>query len=85
MPFTEAEREAWISQLGEVAVSSDAFFPFIDNVLRAGRSVCIPRSCIYYLQEIFEILSSVLKAKTHLCIIRKPSTVLNFSPNILLT
>ncbi|KAL6716413.1 bifunctional phosphoribosylaminoimidazolecarboxamide formyltransferase/IMP cyclohydrolase [Lecanora helva] len=37
-PFTDAEREAWIKKLENVAVSSDAFFPFIDNVLRANRS-----------------------------------------------
>ncbi|PGH15843.1 bifunctional purine biosynthesis protein ADE17 [Polytolypa hystricis UAMH7299] len=37
-PFTAAEREAWLEKLGEVAVSSDAFFPFIDNVFRTARS-----------------------------------------------
>ncbi|ERF74140.1 Bifunctional purine biosynthesis protein ADE17 [Endocarpon pusillum Z07020] len=37
-PFTEQEREAWLSKLSEVALSSDAFFPFIDNVFRAARS-----------------------------------------------
>ncbi|PKY02131.1 bifunctional purine biosynthesis protein ADE16 [Aspergillus campestris IBT 28561] len=37
-PFTAEERESWLSQLSEVAVSSDAFFPFIDNVFRAARS-----------------------------------------------
>ncbi|CAL3962134.1 unnamed protein product [Diplocarpon coronariae] len=37
-PFTEEERTEWIGKLSEVAVSSDAFFPFIDNVYRAGRS-----------------------------------------------
>ena len=36
--FTSAEREDWIKKLNHVAVSSDAFFPFIDNVLRASRS-----------------------------------------------
>lgn len=36
--FTEEEREAWMKQLTNVAVSSDAFFPFIDNVFRAARS-----------------------------------------------
>ncbi|KAI9871100.1 MAG: bifunctional phosphoribosylaminoimidazolecarboxamide formyltransferase/IMP cyclohydrolase [Pleopsidium flavum] len=36
--FTEEEREAWLSKLGEVAVSSDAFFPFIDNIFRTARS-----------------------------------------------
>ncbi|KAI9824983.1 MAG: bifunctional phosphoribosylaminoimidazolecarboxamide formyltransferase/IMP cyclohydrolase [Sarea resinae] len=36
--FTEEEREAWLKKLGEVAISSDAFFPFTDNVFRAARS-----------------------------------------------
>ncbi|KAI4105962.1 MAG: hypothetical protein L6R37_002423 [Teloschistes peruensis] len=37
-PFTSEEREEWLGRLKGVALSSDAFFPFIDNVLRAGRS-----------------------------------------------
>ncbi|KAL6694936.1 bifunctional purine biosynthesis protein [Trichoderma pleuroticola] len=37
-PFTAEEREAWMKQLSNVCVSSDAFFPFIDNVFRAARS-----------------------------------------------
>ncbi|EYE94905.1 phosphoribosylaminoimidazolecarboxamide formyltransferase/IMP cyclohydrolase [Aspergillus ruber CBS 135680] len=37
-PFTQEERDSWLSQLTNVAVSSDAFFPFIDNVFRAARS-----------------------------------------------
>ncbi|KAK8095577.1 uncharacterized protein PG998_002205, partial [Apiospora kogelbergensis] len=36
--FTEAERDEWSAKLGDVAVSSDAFFPFVDNVYRAARS-----------------------------------------------
>ncbi|KAI9795366.1 MAG: bifunctional phosphoribosylaminoimidazolecarboxamide formyltransferase/IMP cyclohydrolase [Piccolia ochrophora] len=36
--FDLDERQQWLSKLGEVAVSSDAFFPFIDNVFRASRS-----------------------------------------------
>ncbi|KAG5947466.1 bifunctional phosphoribosylaminoimidazolecarboxamide formyltransferase/IMP cyclohydrolase [Claviceps monticola] len=36
--FTPEEREAWMKQLKNVCVSSDAFFPFIDNVFRASRS-----------------------------------------------
>lgn len=36
--FSEQEKKEWLSKLTEVAVSSDAFFPFIDNVYRAGRS-----------------------------------------------
>ncbi|TPX14255.1 uncharacterized protein E0L32_000649 [Thyridium curvatum] len=36
--FTEAEKEEWLSKLTNVAVSSDAFFPFVDNVFRVARS-----------------------------------------------
>ncbi|KAF2204346.1 AICARFT/IMPCHase bienzyme [Delitschia confertaspora ATCC 74209] len=37
-PFTPEERKAWLEKLTGVAVSSDAFFPFIDNVFRTARS-----------------------------------------------
>ncbi|KAA8915105.1 hypothetical protein TRICI_002764 [Trichomonascus ciferrii] len=37
-PFTPQERKEWIDKLQDVAVSSDAFFPFPDNVYRAVRS-----------------------------------------------
>ncbi|KAL9016117.1 MAG: hypothetical protein Q9185_006528 [Variospora sp. 1 TL-2023] len=37
-PFSPSERSEWLSHLTGVALSSDAFFPFIDNVLRASRS-----------------------------------------------
>ena len=37
-PFTAEERKEWLSKLEGVAVSSDAFFPFIDNVFRVARS-----------------------------------------------
>ncbi|ELW49199.1 Bifunctional purine biosynthesis protein PURH [Tupaia chinensis] len=36
--LTEAEKKDWIDRLCEVSVSSDAFFPFRDNVDRAKRS-----------------------------------------------
>uniref|UniRef100_S4RKR0 Bifunctional purine biosynthesis protein ATIC n=1 Tax=Petromyzon marinus TaxID=7757 RepID=S4RKR0_PETMA len=36
--FTEAERKDWIGRLEGVALSSDAFFPFCDNVDRAKQS-----------------------------------------------
>ncbi|KAI8632391.1 AICARFT/IMPCHase bienzyme [Xylariaceae sp. FL1651] len=36
--FTEEERNDWLGKLKDVAVSSDAFFPFVDNIYRAGRS-----------------------------------------------
>jgi phosphoribosylaminoimidazolecarboxamide formyltransferase/IMP cyclohydrolase len=36
--FTPEEREQWLQKLSEVAVSSDAFFPFSDNVYRLARS-----------------------------------------------
>ena len=37
-PFTPDERAAWLAGLANVACSSDAFFPFTDNVYRAARS-----------------------------------------------
>lgn len=37
-PFTPQERKEWTDKLQDVAVSSDAFFPFPDNVYRAVRS-----------------------------------------------
>ena len=37
-PFTADERKEWLSKMESVAISSDAFFPFIDNVFRAHRS-----------------------------------------------
>ncbi|XP_004701648.2 bifunctional purine biosynthesis protein ATIC, partial [Echinops telfairi] len=37
-PLTEAEKQQWVDTLGEVSISSDAFFPFRDNVDRAKRS-----------------------------------------------
>ncbi|KAI0450874.1 AICARFT/IMPCHase bienzyme [Xylaria acuta] len=36
--FSEEDRNDWLSKLGDVGVSSDAFFPFIDNIYRAHRS-----------------------------------------------
>lgn len=37
-PLTEEERQEWMNKLNGVALSSDAFFPFPDNVHRAARS-----------------------------------------------
>lgn len=37
-PLTAAERKEWLSKLTNVSLSSDAFFPFPDNVYRAVRS-----------------------------------------------
>jgi phosphoribosylaminoimidazolecarboxamide formyltransferase / IMP cyclohydrolase len=36
--LTPQERKEWLAKLSEVAVSSDAFFPFTDNVFRVARS-----------------------------------------------
>ncbi|KAK0624666.1 cytidine deaminase-like protein [Bombardia bombarda] len=36
--FTEEEKTEWLSKLTDVCISSDAFFPFTDNVYRAARS-----------------------------------------------
>lgn len=35
--LTEAEKKEWVDKLRDVSVSSDAFFPFRDNVDRAKR------------------------------------------------
>lgn len=37
-PFTAEERNAWLQRLQGVALASDAFFPFVDNVIRAATS-----------------------------------------------
>ena len=37
-PLSREERKAWMKQLKGVALGSDAFFPFSDNVRRAARS-----------------------------------------------
>ncbi|MBR0086081.1 MAG: phosphoribosylaminoimidazolecarboxamide formyltransferase [Lachnospiraceae bacterium] len=36
--FTEEEKRAWLDQQSGVALGSDAFFPFFDNIDRAKRS-----------------------------------------------
>ena len=36
--FTEEEKRAWLDQMAEVTVGSDAFFPFSDNIERAKKS-----------------------------------------------
>ncbi|MCR5762500.1 MAG: phosphoribosylaminoimidazolecarboxamide formyltransferase [Treponema sp.] len=36
--FTKEERKAWIAKNADVAIGSDAFFPFGDNIERAHRS-----------------------------------------------
>lgn len=37
-PFTLAERKEWMATLSGVCLSSDAFFPFRDNIDRAAQS-----------------------------------------------
>lgn len=36
--FTREEKKAWLAQLTEVTLGSDAFFPFSDNIERAHKS-----------------------------------------------
>ncbi len=36
--FTKEEKKAWLKELTDVALGSDAFFPFPDNIDRAARS-----------------------------------------------
>ena len=37
-PLTAEEKKAWLSKVTNVALGSDAFFPFGDNVKRAYKS-----------------------------------------------
>ena len=37
-PFTAEEKKEWLTHLTDVALGSDAFFPFGDNIERAVRS-----------------------------------------------
>ncbi len=37
-PLTAEEKRAWLDSVSGVALGSDAFFPFPDNILRAARS-----------------------------------------------
>ena len=37
-PLTREEKRAWLDKMDGVALGSDAFFPFSDNVQRAYRS-----------------------------------------------
>ena len=36
--FTEEEKRAWLDQMSDVTLGSDAFFPFSDNIERARKS-----------------------------------------------
>ena len=36
--FTREEKRAWLDQLTDVTLGSDAFFPFSDNIERAHKS-----------------------------------------------
>ena len=36
--FTREEKRAWLDKLTDVALGSDAFFPFVDNIERAHKS-----------------------------------------------
>nr|CAH7712978.1 unnamed protein product [Callosobruchus chinensis] len=55
--FTEDEISSWLSKLSGVALGSDAFFPFRDNIERA-RLVCITYSCFRKIQEcLFKVVA----------------------------
>lgn len=41
----QMEKLEWLSRLGGVALSSDAFFPFADNVHRASQVISLFLSC----------------------------------------
>lgn len=58
--LSESDRITWIKKLNNVALSSDAFFPFRDNVDRA-RLVCIKN--FIFIIFIFEIRICLLNIK----------------------
>lgn len=37
-PFTTEEKKAWKKEMNDLVISSDAFFPFLDNIQRAAQS-----------------------------------------------
>lgn len=45
-PLSLTEKKSWISSLKAVAVSSDAFFPFRDNIDRAKRVSAVQCSAV---------------------------------------
>lgn len=57
--LTEAEKKEWVDKLSEVSLSSDAFFPFRDNVDRAKR---VSRNLVYLhrIEHHVEMISKVL-------------------------
>lgn len=58
-PFTAEERREWLSTLSEVSLSSDAFFPFRDNV-----------DCAHQVtQYLFLIYQGTLKSISVRCLI----------------
>lgn len=61
--LTEAEKKQWIAKLTAVSLSSDAFFPFRDNVDRAKRvrSYHGWASCLSAVHSSGECLCSVLR------------------------
>ncbi|CCE64066.1 hypothetical protein TPHA_0G02300 [Tetrapisispora phaffii CBS 4417] len=60
-PLSIEERKEWLSKLNNVSLSSDAFFPFPDNVYRAVRSgvkyICAPTGSVMD-KEIFKVADS---------------------------
>lgn len=53
--FTDAERKEWISKLSGVALGSDAFFPFRDNIDRAKLVRVNKNSVNWYENEMISI------------------------------
>ena len=39
--FTKEEKRAWLDQMQDVTLGSDAFFPFSDNIERAHKSLSL--------------------------------------------
>lgn len=43
-PFTPEERRSWLQTMADISLSSDAFFPFRDNI-DCAKQVCHQSTC----------------------------------------
>lgn len=56
-PLTEKDKETWLHEMSGVALASDAFFPFRDNIDRA-RLVSNKSSLLYVMYGFFNIFAA---------------------------
>lgn len=77
--FTESERRQWLDKSSGVALGSDAFFPFRDNVDRARLVSCIiPLLISHYLWFFFRAVSLILE-------VQKDQTMMKRSLNLVMS